>query len=343
MDKREALRALVADFFEVPRDRVDDAFRLAGPRMQGSVARYALDAGIRRKVGLTSRAVYTATTFGELAAALLDGAAPAPAPPAAPTPPAAAAPPPRALPDRAPMSSPSTRRLAREMGVDLRAVRPTGERGRVTRDDVVQAGQARDAGAAAYASPADLAAALVGAPGAVPLLGGDAPPGMLACGIDIETIDNLPRAPDAWRSDFYQENFARAEIAYCLLQESPPVHFAGRWCAKEALKKCDNALLNERMRDLELARGPSGEVFFLRHRDGATERLPYAVSISHTATTAAAVVVRAPAPAAARVDPAPAPPPSPAPTPPVEAAPAPPAPPRGILGLPRALLGRLLA
>jgi 2-oxoglutarate dehydrogenase E2 component (dihydrolipoamide succinyltransferase) len=39
-----------------------------------------------------------------------------------------------------PLSSPSTRKLAREMGVDLQRVQPTGERGRVTHEDVVHAG-----------------------------------------------------------------------------------------------------------------------------------------------------------------------------------------------------------
>lgn len=38
-----------------------------------------------------------------------------------------------------PLSSPSTRKLAREMGVDLQRVQPTGEHGRVTHDDVVHA------------------------------------------------------------------------------------------------------------------------------------------------------------------------------------------------------------
>ena len=35
-----------------------------------------------------------------------------------------------------PLATPATRRLAKDMGVDLRRVRPSGERGRVTRDDV---------------------------------------------------------------------------------------------------------------------------------------------------------------------------------------------------------------
>jgi 2-oxoglutarate dehydrogenase E2 component (dihydrolipoamide succinyltransferase) len=45
---------------------------------------------------------------------------------------------PHAEADR-PLSSPAVRRLALESGVDLQRVKPSGERGRVTRDDVVRA------------------------------------------------------------------------------------------------------------------------------------------------------------------------------------------------------------
>jgi len=38
-----------------------------------------------------------------------------------------------------PLTTPSTRKLAHEMGVDIARVQPTGDRGRVTRDDVVRA------------------------------------------------------------------------------------------------------------------------------------------------------------------------------------------------------------
>jgi pyruvate dehydrogenase E2 component (dihydrolipoyllysine-residue acetyltransferase) len=49
-------------------------------------------------------------------------------------------------------ATPATRRLARELGVDLRAVRGTGPGGRVTDDDVRGAGSASRAGAAASVS-----------------------------------------------------------------------------------------------------------------------------------------------------------------------------------------------
>ncbi|MCC6525129.1 MAG: 2-oxo acid dehydrogenase subunit E2 [Polyangiaceae bacterium] len=60
--------------------------------------------------------------------------APTAAPAAAATPPAAPASPAPSAPSA--LSSPATRKLAREQGVDLGAVRGTGEHGRITREDV---------------------------------------------------------------------------------------------------------------------------------------------------------------------------------------------------------------
>jgi phosphopantetheine--protein transferase-like protein len=111
-----------------------------------------------------------------------------------------------------------------------------------------------------------------------------------ACGIDLEPVASLPETSDYAGHGFYQENFSPEEIAYCSRQAKPREHFAARWCAKEALKKCDPAFRDARSCELELVRSESGVVSF-RCRGKA---LPHAVSISHTAETAAAMVVPAP-------------------------------------------------
>jgi 2-oxoglutarate dehydrogenase E2 component (dihydrolipoamide succinyltransferase) len=88
-------------------------------------------------------------------------AAAAPAPPPAPAPPAAPAQ--QAAgngeAEASPLTSPATRKLARDLGVDLRRVQPTGDHGRVTREDVVHA--IGEAPPPAPAAPAPVAAALV--------------------------------------------------------------------------------------------------------------------------------------------------------------------------------------
>ncbi len=95
--------------------------------------------------------------------------------------------------------------------------------------------------------------------------------GGLGCGIDIEMVENLPRVQDYWEDPFYTATFTAAETAYCLLQASPPIHFAAR-----ALTATGAPVLQSAMH-------------------GTWERLPVTVSLSHTTSMAAAVVIKSPA------------------------------------------------
>ncbi|HKY41061.1 MAG TPA: dihydrolipoamide acetyltransferase family protein [Polyangiaceae bacterium] len=58
-----------------------------------------------------------------------------------------------------PLAAPATRKLARELGVDLKTVTPSGSAGRVTREDVERASSGGRASAGAYAPAAAPAAA----------------------------------------------------------------------------------------------------------------------------------------------------------------------------------------
>jgi phosphopantetheine--protein transferase-like protein len=114
----------------------------------------------------------------------------------------------------------------------------------------------------------------------------------VSCGIDIELVENLPPATDYWEHEFYTTVFTPKEIAYCLMQENPPLHFAGRWCAKEALKKCNPELFAEEMRNIEFVSGESPGPYLCRYVGEEARRLPHAVSIAHTPQAAIAVVVK---------------------------------------------------
>ena len=61
-----------------------------------------------------------------------------------------------------PLAAPATRKLARELGVDLKGVRPTGEGGRVTREDVER--RARGAAQVPSSAPAPVARDAVAPP-----------------------------------------------------------------------------------------------------------------------------------------------------------------------------------
>lgn len=124
----------------------------------------------------------------------------------------------------------------------------------------------------------------------VPAAGPAEEPAVSSCGIDMEPLSALPEAADYAGHQFYRENFSAEEIAYCAGQPAPRQHFAARWCAKEALRKCEPAFLRTPGSRLELVRRGSGAVFFRAEgRD-----LPHAVSLTHTEEAAAAVVLRPP-------------------------------------------------
>ncbi len=87
-----------------------------------------------------------------------------------------------------------------------------------------------------------------------------------------------------------------------MAQPSPRPHFAARWSAKEALRKCDRAFLAVPLDAVEVARDDDGSPS-LRHRAGDGWRpLPHALSLSHTHDAAVAVVVALAGPARATPD-----------------------------------------
>jgi holo-[acyl-carrier protein] synthase len=218
MVQHELLRRTVADFFDVPIEQVGPSFRLAGSRLQSSLARHVLDATIRRQLGVRCPVVYSAKTYGELANNLNGG--------------------PADLPDSAKVSAVDPHKPVEETSYDLGAQTNS-----------------------------------------------------LSCGIDVESVDRMPRAGDYWDHEFYQTNFTDAEIAYCVSQEHPAVHFAARWCAKEALKKCDPRYLQLDMRCIEVARDENGRPFLRIAQDRAPRTVPVALSMTHGPELAMAIVV----------------------------------------------------
>ena len=114
----------------------------------------------------------------------------------------------------------------------------------------------------------------------------------LACGIDVESIAALPEAKDYWEEPFYKDNFTPAEIAYCVSQSSPRMHFAVRWCAKEALKKCVSEYSQMEMNRIEVVRRDTGSPFLQVLAPEGARMPPVAVSLTHTEDWALALVVK---------------------------------------------------
>ncbi|MBA4067315.1 MAG: hypothetical protein C0501_27125 [Isosphaera sp.] len=174
--------------------------------------------------------------------------------------------------------------------------------GRATLDAVLRR-EFGTAGTAVYraATYGDLEDAVLGGGGGSPAAAPAAAPSAPApaaeaapgpwCGIDIERVDDLPAAADYWDAEFYRTHFTPDEIAYCVRQEAPREHFAARWCAKEALRKCDARYLRVGFAEIEVVVGEDGAVRLAHLRDGRRAPLPHGVSLSHSAGMAAAVVL----------------------------------------------------
>jgi phosphopantetheine--protein transferase-like protein len=127
----------------------------------------------------------------------------------------------------------------------------------------------------------------------------------LQVGLDVEDIRSLPEASDYWEHEFYRGSFSKSEIAYAVLHVEPRTHFAGFWCAKEALRKCDPAFAGVAPELTAVAHDANGRPYLTLETEAGPERLAHAVSISHTAEVATAVVVLAPAAAVVEAAPAP--------------------------------------
>jgi len=104
-------------------------------------------------------------------------------------------------------------------------------------------------------------------------------------GVDLEEIDQFRRTKYSDNKRFYEKLFTTAEIGYCLKKTDPYLHFAVRFCAKEAFIKASGLSVKD-FKKIEVVM-----------RDGRpcmkTSLIKEVVhlSLSHSEDTAIAVVV----------------------------------------------------
>jgi len=104
----------------------------------------------------------------------------------------------------------------------------------------------------------------------------------IAMGIDIESVEAMPKAADFRREEFYKMNFTPREIAYCILQPDPYSSFAGLFAAKEALVKADGSIREKAFNQIGIGHSEEGKPLY----PGFT------LSIAHANGTAVAVAAR---------------------------------------------------
>ena len=64
-------------------------------------------------------------------------------------------------------------------------------------------------------------------------------------GIDVADIDRFEKLVYEENKNFYERIFTDEEIEYCLKKTNPYLHFAARFCAKEAFIKAADAKLKD--------------------------------------------------------------------------------------------------
>lgn len=108
-------------------------------------------------------------------------------------------------------------------------------------------------------------------------------------GTDIVSVSRIAEILKKESDSFTARIFSEEEITYCSERKNPAVHFAGRFAAKEALKK---AMLSQNpeavisLKSIAISRSDSGEPIV--HCDGLSD---CKVSISHTEEFAIAFAI----------------------------------------------------
>lgn len=114
----------------------------------------------------------------------------------------------------------------------------------------------------------------------------------LSVGLDVQDVGSLPVVTGYRDDEFYSTTFSPSEITYADKQTEPRIHFAGFWCAKEALRKCDPSFAGVEPVATIVAHDGNGRPFLLWNSPSGEIRLRHAVSISHTGAIAMAIVVQ---------------------------------------------------
>lgn len=108
-------------------------------------------------------------------------------------------------------------------------------------------------------------------------------------GIDAVNINRFKNAIDQWGDNFLRKIFTQKELEYAGTKRAYAVHMAGKFAAKEAVKKAlpDGARIGLNWSDIEILNSEDGKPYTLLH--GEARRLmekfnltQVLVSISHT-------------------------------------------------------------
>ncbi len=117
-------------------------------------------------------------------------------------------------------------------------------------------------------------------------------------GIDVIEVERIEDAVEEFGERFLERIFTSEERAYCQRQKRPPIHYAARWAAKEAVSKAFGTGIGEFLtwQCMEVRRRDSGEPEVVLHGKGkvfAEENgiVQVKISLTHAKSYAAANAV----------------------------------------------------
>lgn len=115
-------------------------------------------------------------------------------------------------------------------------------------------------------------------------------------GTDILEIARIEKSIADFGDKFLIKLFTEREIAYCKKYKNSPLHFAGRFCAKEAVAKCLGTGFGEELEwlEIEILNNTKGqpEVVLSSSASERFKKPTILVSISHCQTYATATAIR---------------------------------------------------
>ena len=115
---------------------------------------------------------------------------------------------------------------------------------------------------------------------------------IIGIGIDIIDIKRIRSISEKFGERFFQRIFTDSEINYCKSFSKPELHFAGRFCSKEAYSKSIGTGISKhfRWKDIEILNYEKGKPYIHHINENEYSKLNFQISISHTDDYACAVV-----------------------------------------------------
>lgn len=110
-------------------------------------------------------------------------------------------------------------------------------------------------------------------------------------GVDIEEVENLPRAANFRTHEFYSSQFNDKELSYAMLMPDPYIHLCGMFCAKESLKKSAPDLIDLPMNEIIVSHNSAKRPSIGTIHNDINLKYQFKVSISHTEKYAVATVI----------------------------------------------------